>query len=360
MFLMEPGPRAMKGWIAITADDGQSGAYRPAAGYSFNDHTPHHRQVAVNDLFFLRNRDRLLTVGRVQRIEVDRIDKNIQRCPTCGTAQLGVRSTRAVSYRCLHGHEFLHPLASVRDSTEYKAHFALDYIDISATIETAELRPFELTNSRQLALRPGDLDGLLRYVARRDRNAAAIFRAWLAERNVRLADDEADDDDGSDLLDPRERQLTAVRIRRGRRPLREDLFRRYGARCMISGCKVAALLEAVQIQQTSDAKFKNPTNGLILRSDLHTLFDLNLVGIDPDRLTVAIHPSLADTEYQKFVDVPLLLGKGRAPNQRALAARWRGFRETAVEMPVPALAGDVPLAREDSDTAGGASRKFHV
>jgi HNH endonuclease len=33
----------------------------------------------------------------------------------------------------------------------------------------------------------------------------------------------------------------------------------------------------------------DPKNGLLLRTDLHTLFDLNLLGIKPDTLTVIIH-----------------------------------------------------------------------
>ena len=318
----------MKGWIAIVAlEDSVGASYRPTAGYSFGDHTPHHRHVSVHDIFFIRSQTQLLAIGRVQRIEAGSSEKAVQRCPTCGTGQLGFRSTRTNSYRCLYGHEFSQPLASTRSGMEYKAFFGLDYIEISARIEAAELRPFELTNSRQLSLRPCDVDALMRYIVRRDRNAAATLKDWLAARTLTLADDDADMTDPADVLDEREHRYLGIRLRRGRKIFRDELMRRYGACCMISGCTTAALIEAAYIQPESAPKFNTPTNGLLLRCDLHTLFDLNLLGIDPDRLTAAIHPDLETSEYKAFDGTPLLIASGRGPNRRALATRWGRFQD---------------------------------
>lgn len=317
----------MKGWIAIVALEDSVGAiYRPTAGYSFGDHTPHHRHVSVHDIFFIRSQTQLLAIGRVQRIESGSAEKSVQRCPTCGTGQLGFRSTRTNSYRCLYGHEFSQPVSSTRSGMEYKAFFGLDYIEISARIEAAELRPFELTNSRQLSLRPCDVDGLMRYVLRRDRNAAATLKDWLAARTLTLADDDADVAEPTDVLDEREHRYLGIRLRRGRKIFRDELMRRYGARCMISGCTTAALIEAAYIQPESVPKFNNPTNGLLLRCDLHTLFDLNLLGVDPDRLVAAVHPDLLESEYKIFDGAPLLVAHGRGPNRRALATRWGHFQ----------------------------------
>ncbi len=318
---------AMKGWIAIVAlEEGVGASYRPAAGYSFGDHTPHHRHVSVNDIFFIRSQTQLLAIARAQRIETGAAEKSVQRCPTCGTGQLGYRSTRTNSYRCLYGHEFSEPIASTREGTEYKAAFGLDYIEISARIEAAELRPFELTNSRQLSLRPCDLNGLIRYIARRDRNAEQVLRGWLNERALTLTDEDADLAEPGDVLDEREHRNLGILLRRGRKMFRDELIRRYGARCMISGCTAVALIEAAYIQPESAPKFNNPTNGLLLRSDLHTLFDLNLVGIDPARLVVTLHPDLLESEYRSLEGAALQVTNGRGPNRRALATRWERFR----------------------------------
>lgn len=338
----------MKGWIAIVALEEAAGAtYRPTAGYSFGDHTPHHRHVTVHDIFFIRSQTQLLALGRVQRIETGVSEKAVQRCPTCGTGQLGFRSTRTNSYRCLYGHEFSQPAASIRSGTEYKAFFGLDYVEISAHIEAAELRPFELTNSRQLSLRPCELDGLMKYIVRRDRNAATTLKAWLMARPLSLADEDADMVEPADVLDEREHRHLGIRLRRGRKIFRDELFRRYGARCMISGCTTAALIEAAYIQPESVPKFNNPTNGLLLRSDLHTLFDLNLLGIDPDRLVVALHPDLLTGEYKAFEGVALQVAGGRGPNRRALAMRWQRFQEEAAKA-APTPARDIAAASHSS------------
>ncbi len=318
---------AMRGWIAIVAQEeaGRAG-YRPSAGYRFGDHTPHHRHVAVNDIFFIRGQTQLLAIARVQRIETGSAEKSVRRCPTCGTGQLGYRSTRTNNYRCLYGHEFSQPAASTREGTEYKAAFGLDYLEVSARIEATELRPFELTNSRQLSLRPCDFDGLIRYIVRRDRNAEQVLRGWLSERALTLTDADADPAEPGDVLDERERRNLGILLRRGRKMFRDELIRRYGARCMISGCTTMALIEAAYIQPESAPKFNNPTNGLLLRSDLHTLFDLNLVGIDPARLVVAVHPDLLGGEYKPLDGAALHVANGRGPNRRALATRWDRFR----------------------------------
>ena len=327
-----PKMRPMRGWIAIVALDESAGAtYRPAAGYGFSDHTPHHRHVGVHDIFFVRSQTQLLAIARVQKIETGASEKAVQRCPVCGTGQLGLRARRTNKYRCLYGHEFSRPASSVRNGAEYRAVFGHDFIEVSARIEAAEMRAFELTNSRQLALRPCDLDGLMRYVARRDRNAEGMLRTWLSERPNLLADGDADLIAPTEILDEREHRHLGIRLRRGRKVFRDELLRRYGARCMITGCTTAALIEAAYIQPESVPKFNNPTNGLLLRSDLHTLFDLNLLGIDPTRLTSSLHPSLRDSEYWSYDGAPLVIARGRGPNRRALAKRWRLFEAGLTE-----------------------------
>jgi putative restriction endonuclease len=316
----------MKGWIAITTQNRATAAYHSSIGYTFSELTPHHRHIAVNDIFFLRDKDTLVAIAKVQRVEAHPIDKHVQRCPVCGESQLGFRVSRATGYRCLNGHSFTDPVMAVQAGTEYRAHFGLDFVDVSAPIEASDLRPFELTNSRQLTIRPCNVAGLMRYVARRDRHAADVLKTWLAERSLTLADDDADVTDAADVLDEREHRHYGIRLRRGRKVLRSELIRRYGLRCMISGCEVGALLEAACIPPHSAPKFNNPTNALLLRSDLHTLFDLNLIAVDPERLVAAVHPDLTDAYYRQFHGTPLLLGGGRGPNRRALLVRWKSYQ----------------------------------
>jgi hypothetical protein len=44
--------------------------------------------------------------------------------------------------------------------------------------------------------------------------------------------------------------------------------------------------------------------GLLLRTDLHTLFDLDLVGIHPKTLFVSVHPKVRAVGYAELEGVP--------------------------------------------------------
>jgi len=63
-----------------------------------------------------------------------------------------------------------------------------------------------------------------------------------------------------------------------------------------------------------------PQNGLLLRADLHTLFDLHLITIESRSMKVRIDPALMRTDYRKFDGKPLRRPKlpEFRPNKAAL------------------------------------------
>ncbi|TDP74743.1 HNH endonuclease [Roseateles toxinivorans] len=96
-----------------------------------------------------------------------------------------------------------------------------------------------------------------------------------------------------------ERQLRAVLTRRGQQRFRDQLLQAYGRRCAISESRVEQLLEAAHIVPHAEGSDYRVSNGLLLRADLHTLFDLHLLGIDGS-LRVHLHPSLRHSEYARY------------------------------------------------------------
>lgn len=87
-------------------------------------------------------------------------------------------------------------------------------------------------------------------------------------------------------------------IRPGQGNFRAAMLERYGGECCITGCRVDALLEAAHIIPYRGDQSDDPTNGLLLRVDLHRLFDAHLVSIHPATLTVEVATSLDDDGYQ--------------------------------------------------------------
>jgi hypothetical protein len=88
---------------------------------------------------------------------------------------------------------------------------------------------------------------------------------------------------------------------------------------------VLDVLEAAHIKPYQGEGDNHPANGLLLRADIHTLFDLDLLGIEPDKLRIELHPSIA-SEYAKFAGKKLGCTHGR-PSKEALSQRYRLFQQ---------------------------------
>ncbi|MBD2240556.1 pentapeptide repeat-containing protein [Aulosira sp. FACHB-113] len=98
----------------------------------------------------------------------------------------------------------------------------------------------------------------------------------------------------------------SIQKRQGQEKFRNALITYYEGRCAISGCEVTGVLEAAHVEPYSLSKNNNPNNGILLRADLHTLFDLNLIVIHPYSKKLEIKPALLlNEDYKKFHGITL-------------------------------------------------------
>ena len=99
------------------------------------------------------------------------------------------------------------------------------------------------------------------------------------------------------LEDARERMLASIVLRRGQPAFRAALLEIFGGKCAISGCDAVDALEAAHITPYRGEETNHPGNGILLRADLHTLFDLGLITIKPATCAVRISEILSVTTY---------------------------------------------------------------
>jgi len=141
-------------------------------------------------------------------------------------------------------------------------------------------------------------------------------------RDVLLPPDAADEKpfDPLDTKDGRERIMRAIRVRRGQRAFRNTLLQAYDGKCAVTGCDVRDLLEAAHIVPYRGLETNHPQNGLLLRSDVHTLFDCGLIAIDVATMTVVVSSKLAGSSYRKLAGRKLrpTLDAASAPSREAL------------------------------------------
>jgi hypothetical protein len=95
------------------------------------------------------------------------------------------------------------------------------------------------------------------------------------------------------------RRLAEVKVRRGQGEFRQSLLAAYSRRCAVTGSVVVDLLEAAHIIPHSEETNYRVTNGLLLRADIHTLYDLHLLSVD-ERSRVHVSKTLKGSEYWNF------------------------------------------------------------
>ncbi|HQX53063.1 MAG TPA: HNH endonuclease [Planctomycetaceae bacterium] len=130
-----------------------------------------------------------------------------------------------------------------------------------------------------------------------------------------LTDDDAQesemDADNYELRDGDSRELIMqqIRKRRGGKEFRKLLCERFEGKCVVTKCKIVAVLEAAHIKPYRGVSDNDIKNGLLLRADIHTLFDLNLLGVEPQTWIVRIHPKIRET-YAEFEGRQLVMPPG--------------------------------------------------
>ena len=95
---------------------------------------------------------------------------------------------------------------------------------------------------------------------------------------------------------------TLIEQRAGQRSFRNALVDRDGGRCAVTRCEVLSVLEACHLIPfaNGDPDRDNPDNGILLRADIHLLFDRGLAAIDPMSRELWLAYELAGTDYVRF------------------------------------------------------------
>lgn len=124
--------------------------------------------------------------------------------------------------------------------------------------------------------------------------------------------------------------LRAIRVRRGQPDFRLSLLRAYEARCATTRCDTVEVLEAAHKVPYHQGGDYSVTNGLLLRSDVHTLFHLGHLGFDATTGAILLPPqsrgsSLGNELEGKMLRLPKT--SEHRPRLRDLAERniWLGL-----------------------------------
>jgi predicted RNA-binding Zn-ribbon protein involved in translation (DUF1610 family) len=268
-------------WLLLAVGDdrafGSNDGYddEPDSHYRWDSTVPNHARITEGDAVVLWDKKSSIGVSVVENIDISKGSKLVYSCPHCGKAHIKARKTKHPRYRCFAcNRNFDDPAVETVQVTEYTSSHSGAWIPLEGLLSGSVLRSLCLSPRSQLSLRPLDW---------------AAFNAAVAEAG------------GPGVLTVvgQAAELAAgghtranVRVRRGQPAFRKALFDTYGPVCIFTGKAPAAALEAGHLYSYATVQIHHEHGGFLMRRDLHRLFDMGLVAIHPESLTIDVSETL--------------------------------------------------------------------
>jgi hypothetical protein len=277
----------------------------PARHYSWDSTVPQHANVSAGDVIALWDKKKLLGVSVVERIDLGSEVKRTYYHRACNKASFKPLKTGEQRWWCAVCRErFDDPGTRTKPVTTYRSHYSRAWQDLSGRLTGAQVRALCDKPKSQHAMRP----------ARWEKVRAALLEVG-AVLPVTVAD-------GARAVIRGGHRRATVEVRLGQAAFRKRLLDEHGQRCAFSGPTPAAALEAAHLYSYAESGEHHEYGGLLLRRDLHRLFDLGCIAVNPDTATLDVSDEVRGFPvYALLADQPLTIDLH--PQQRVwLGAHW--------------------------------------
>lgn len=286
------GQTDVTAWLLMTVGEnrqhGGNSGYDDQADvyYTWDSTVPNHANVKVGDPVALWDKQRLLGLSLIEEIETETKTKLLFKCPSCELAGIKARKGKSPKYKCYKcGDVFDTPITQTVTVVEYRSRHDAAWTSLENLLPGAELRQLCASPKSQLSMRP------LQWGA-----FQAALSAKGAERALHRIVQRT-----PDFFFPQGHQLEVVRVRRGQRQFREHLLSAQGETCAFTGKAPLRVLEAGHLYSYAQIGVHHQHGGLLLRRDIHRLFDDGWLAVDPDRLRVDVSGQLE--HYPQYAEL---------------------------------------------------------
>lgn len=314
------GPR--RGWLLMTSDGGA--AYNDQLGieYVYDSKVQNYKNVQPGDPIALWDGSALLGISVVEAIENVPTTKTMLRCPVCTKTRVIPPTERRPVYRCANcTATFEVPETDTILVTRYTARYDAAWTALDRLLDRDQLLDFVLKRGSFNSIRELDWPAFQQALTGTTADRAV-------ERIVGRVPDlswPASSDPSIELVHGFRHSL--VRVRRGQRKFREHIFSSQGSVCAFTGAAPPRVLEAGHLYSYAQLGQHVEHGGLMLRRDIHRLFDDGLLSVEPGGQRIDVAPELADyPQYERLhgqeLTVPL-----RDPQVEWLDKHWREHRQ---------------------------------
>jgi predicted RNA-binding Zn-ribbon protein involved in translation (DUF1610 family) len=304
------------GWLCVTKETEAHGRLGEGYGdvlgerYVWKADLPNARRIAVGDAIVLWNNEKLLGVSWIHDIEEFTETRSTFHCPNCQRADVRIRKTVSPKYRCGDcGTVFEIPIVKQTEAQYLSASYGAGWTPSVQAIGRAACKDLSRRPASQLSLQDIDMTKFRVLVDRLGVAAAATRRR---DPNLQHG-----------------HRLCTVRTRVGQGAFRDRVLNRYGPVCALTGPAPQMVLDAAHLYRYSEVGVHHQDGGLLFRRDIHRLFDLGLIAVEPVRSTIDIHSDI--TIYPTYGEL-----HGRAirvsvshKTSEWLGLHWDQFRGSA-------------------------------
>ena len=271
-----------RAWLVMAAGDershGGNDGYDDLDGeyYSWDSTVPRHEDVQQGDMIVVWNKQGLVGMSFIESISKNKHARKISnRCPQCGKAGIKKRKTKPdhERWRC---HEcktvFGVPDESIISVKTYRSNHATWWADLRGLIPADKLRSLVIGSPRQQhSIRPLHWVDFCEELGR-----SGVVVADLPAVRRRAQVTQANNSPGGF-------RETMTRTRLGQGAFREKLLKRFGNTCALTGAQPPEVLQAAHLYSYAELAKHEDHGGLLMRADIHLLFDRGLIGISGGR-----------------------------------------------------------------------------
>lgn len=307
-----------KAWLMLCAGDdrehgGNDGyADLPESSYLWDSTVGNASKVRAGDWIVLWDKEILLGVSVIERIEVDEETKTTYKCPRCRRAHIKARRTKTPRYKCYDAEcqeLFEDPVVVQRQVVTYRSLHGSGWVDLRGRLRGPQLRELCFEPKSQGSLRLLQWEDFRR--AAEDGLPDAAWRP-LDHTIARIAGGH---------------QQRTVRVRIGQAQFRQRLLEQVQEPvCAFTGPAPVTVLEAGHLYSYAVEGVHHQDGGMLMRRDVHILFDRGHLAIAPSTWTIDVSPQIRGYSaygplHGQPLHVPLM-----PRHKKWLALHWAQYR----------------------------------
>lgn len=301
----------VKGWLCIASDGDTTrvgDVFDEALGetYAWPKSIPHASSMSVGDVIAIWNRKRLLGVSWIESIVEATETREQFRCPNPKCLRLDMRRRRQMipQFKCGKcSHETDNPIIEQIESEVYIARYAAGWSPVERLVDADECRSLTENPRTQHSIRAINIERFGEFLSKLPPLSVKPFESRLAGH-----------------------VKATVRVRVGQGEFRQKMRTQYRDVCAFTGENHPAVLEAAHLYSYAAYGEHHEDGGLLLRRDVHRLFDKGLLAVNPKNLLIDAHPELLNFEQYKHLHGEPLKVKVKPAVVYWLNLHWGEFR----------------------------------